>query len=89
VGTRTPTTLGTTVQDCLKRRRWMLTYKSFGRMLAPARDFLLAIKAKHKVDVFCGYRSNCNHAGFQVEPKSLAIFAALDIPFGVSVIVIP
>ena len=65
------------------------TYKSFGRMLAPARDFLLAIKAKHKVDVFCGYRSNCNHAGFQVEPKSLAIFAALDIPFGVSVIVVP
>jgi hypothetical protein len=57
--------------------------------VAPARDFLLAIKAKHKVDVFCGYRSNCNHAGFQVEPKSLAIFAALDIPFGVSVIVIP
>jgi hypothetical protein len=56
--------------------------------VAPARDFLLAIKAKHKVDVFCGYRSNSNHAGFQVEPKSLAIFTALDIPFGVSVIVI-
>jgi len=56
--------------------------------VAPARDFLLAIKAKHKVDVFCGYRTNCNHAGFQVKP-TLTIFAVLDIPFGVSVIVVP
>jgi hypothetical protein len=57
--------------------------------VAPARDFLLAVKAKYKVDVFCGYRSNCDHAGFEVDPKSLAIFTALDIPFGVSVIVFP
>jgi len=56
--------------------------------VATARDFLLAIKAKHKVDVFCGYRTNCNHAGFQVKP-TLTIFAVLDIPFGVSVIVVP
>jgi len=32
VGTPIPTMLGTTVQNCLKRRRWMLTYKSFARM---------------------------------------------------------
>jgi Domain of unknown function (DUF4279) len=55
--------------------------------VAPARDFLLALKAKHKVDVFCGYRTNHGSAGFEVEAKSLAIFTALDIPFGVSVIV--
>jgi hypothetical protein len=55
--------------------------------VAPARDFLLALKAKHKVDVFCGYRTNHGSAGFEVQAKSLAIFTALDIPFGVSVIV--
>ena len=32
VRTRIPTMPGTTVQNCLKRRRWMLTYKSFRRM---------------------------------------------------------
>ena len=32
VGSRIPTMLGTTVQNRLKRRRWMITYKSFGRM---------------------------------------------------------
>jgi uncharacterized protein DUF4279 len=50
--------------------------------VAPARDFLLALKAKHKVDVFCGYRTNHRSAGFEVEAKSLAIFTALNIPFG-------
>jgi hypothetical protein len=55
--------------------------------VAPARDFLLALKTKHKVDVFCGYRTNHGSAGFEVEAKSLAIFTALDIPFGVSIIV--
>jgi hypothetical protein len=55
--------------------------------VAPARDFLLALKAKYKVDVFCGYRTNHGSAGFEVEAKSLAIVTALDIPFGVSVIV--
>jgi hypothetical protein len=55
--------------------------------VAPARDFLLALKAINKVDVFCGYRTNHGSAGFEVEAKSLAIFTALDIPFGVSVIV--
>lgn len=55
--------------------------------VAPAREFLLSLKAQHRVDVFCGYRSDSDHAGFQVEPKSLAIFTALEIPFGVSVII--
>lgn len=55
--------------------------------VAPARDFLSALKAKHKVDVFCGYRTNHGSAGFEVEAKSLAIFTALNIPFAISVIV--
>lgn len=39
------------------------------------------------VDVFCGYRSNNGSAGFAVAPDALQIFTALDVPFGVSVIV--
>ena len=49
--------------------------------IAPARDFLLSMKSQFRVDVLCGYRSNSDHAGFQVEPKSLAIFAdAAEVP---------
>jgi hypothetical protein len=39
------------------------------------------------VDVFCGYRSNNGLSGFAVEPDALRIFSALNIPFGVSVII--
>ena len=41
------------------------------------------------MDVFCGYRSNSQTAGFQVGPGSLELFVRLEVPFGVSVIVIP
>jgi len=47
-----------------------------------------ALKKSLKVDVFCGYRSNCDHAGFAVESSSLRIFHELEVPFSVSVIVL-
>ena len=47
--------------------------------------YLTSLNAK--VDVFCGYRSNNGTAGFAVEPDALEIFTALNVPFGVSVIV--
>lgn len=40
-----------------------------------------------QIDVFCGYRSNDGIAGFAVEPDALRIFTALNVPFGVSVII--
>lgn len=46
------------------------------------------LKDKYNVDIFCGYRSNCDHAGFELTPQSLTIFQELEIPFNVSVIVI-
>jgi hypothetical protein len=55
--------------------------------IEPSKDYLLELKQTLKVDVFCGYRSNHWAAGFHVEPESLAMFVALQIPFGVSVIV--
>ena len=47
--------------------------------------FLTALNAN--VDVFCGYRSNNGAAGFSVEADAPEIFAALNVPFGISVIV--
>lgn len=55
------------------------------RTVEPHVDYLLDLKAN--VDVCCGYRSNNGAAGFAVEPDALQIFAALNVPFGVSVIV--
>lgn len=51
-------------------------------------DYLKTLKQQYRLDVFCGYRSNCDHAGFQVSHECLELFAALEIPFGVSVIVV-
>ena len=57
------------------------------KVVRPNLDYLKLLKARFKVDVFCGYRSNCDHAGFEVSPGCLELFTALEIPFGVSVIV--
>ena len=51
------------------------------------KEYLLQLKKEVQVDIFLGYRSNCDHAGFEVPHDSLAIFLALEIPFGVSIIV--
>ena len=55
------------------------------KTVKPHVDYLKQLDAT--VDVFCGYRSNNGAAGFAVEPDALEIFTALDVPFGVSVIV--
>ena len=50
-------------------------------------EYLKSLKERFKVDVFCGYRSNCDHAGFEVSHTCLELFTALEVPFGVSVII--
>jgi Domain of unknown function (DUF4279) len=40
-----------------------------------------------KVDIFCGYRSNSDSAGFEVEHDVLKIFIELETPLDVSVII--
>jgi hypothetical protein len=57
------------------------------RVVRPHVEYLKALKQRFKVDVFCGYRSNCDHAGFEVSHRCLELFTALEVPFGVSVIV--
>ena len=61
--------------------------QSLWAIIKPHKEFLLSLKEKHIVDVFCGYSSNCDHAGFEVSPRSLEMFIELDIPFGISVLV--
>lgn len=53
----------------------------------PHVEYIKALKKRFKVDVFCGYRSNCDTAGFEVSHKYLELFTALEVPFGVSVII--
>jgi hypothetical protein len=53
----------------------------------PHVEYLKALKQHFKVNIFCGYRSNCDTAGFEVSHKCLELFTALEVPFGVSVIV--
>jgi hypothetical protein len=50
------------------------------------RDCLLDLKKNLTVDVFLGYRTNCQTAGVEVPHQSLEIFRELQIPFGLSII---
>ena len=53
----------------------------------PQIPYLRNLKRDFKVDIFCGYRSNSSTAGFNVDHRCLGLFAELEIPFGVSVII--
>jgi hypothetical protein len=55
------------------------------RVVRPHVAYLKALKERLTVDVFCGYRSNCSTAGFEVDHRALVIFTELEVPFGVSV----
>ncbi|MEZ5943831.1 MAG: DUF4279 domain-containing protein [Planctomycetaceae bacterium] len=56
-------------------------------VVRPNVQYLKSLKERFTVDVFCGYRSNCDHAGFEVPHQCLELFTALEIPLGVSVII--
>ncbi len=51
-------------------------------------DYLKSLKRRYKVDVFCGYRSNCQTAGIEVDYRCLELFTTLEIPFDLSIIVL-
>ena len=48
------------------------------------KQYLLQLKHGLKVDVFLGYRSNCDNAGVEVPYQSLEMFVELQVPFGLS-----
>jgi hypothetical protein len=51
------------------------------------KDYLLHLKKSLSVDVFLGYRSNCDCAGVGVPHTCLEMFVELEIPFGISIII--
>jgi hypothetical protein len=55
--------------------------------LKPHKEYLHGLKKRAAVDVFLGYRSNCDHAGIEVPHTALVLFAELEIPFGLSIII--
>jgi uncharacterized protein DUF4279 len=57
------------------------------QIVKPHVEYLKSLKHKYTVDVFCGYRSNCDHAGIEVPHTCLELFTALEVPFGVSIII--
>jgi hypothetical protein len=50
------------------------------------KQYLLRLKPEVTVDVFLGYRSNCDNAGVVVPHESLEIFTELQVPFGLSIV---
>jgi hypothetical protein len=61
--------------------------ESLWSRLKPHKQYLLGLKKRATVDVFLGYRSNCDHAGIEVPHTALVMFAELEIPFGLSIII--
>jgi hypothetical protein len=57
------------------------------QVVRPQVEYLKTLKQQFELSVFCGYLSNCDTAGFEVSHKCLELFTALEVPFGVSVIV--
>ncbi len=71
----------------LKERDLEEHVEALWRAVRPHVAYLKGLKGSLTVDVFCGYRSNCGHAGFDVSHKALVLFTELEVPFGVSVVI--
>jgi hypothetical protein len=70
-----------------KDRSLQVHLEALWRVVQPRLEYLKGLKERLTVDVFCGYRSNCGTAGFEVDHRALVIFTALEVPFGVSVVI--
>lgn len=55
--------------------------------LSPHKAYILKLKDKFRIDIFAGYRSNCDHAGVEIPIESMQIYYELQLPFGLSIIV--
>jgi hypothetical protein len=55
--------------------------------LKPYKKFIVGLKDEAKVDIFCGYRTDCETGGVDISSKALEIFQELKISFALSVIV--
>jgi hypothetical protein len=62
---------------------------ALGQVIRKHGRYLRKLKRFLTVNVFCEYRSNCPQSGFQLSHEALEIFAQLQLPFGISVVVPP
>lgn len=58
------------------------------QQVQPHQDyFRLLVESGVKMDILCGYRSNCDHCGFGVDPNAVEIAQKLGIRLEFSVII--
>ncbi len=58
------------------------------RIIKPHKDYFNELIEKNvKMDIFCGYRSNCDHCGFDIDSGGFDIIRELKIPITFSVII--
>ena len=58
------------------------------KAVKPNVSYLKKLKRTHTVDIYCRYFANVPSAGFEIDCSSLEMFRALDLSFGVSVLVL-
>jgi hypothetical protein len=80
-------TCGATRQPVNKSEPLHVRIDSLWSVFRERKEYLIQIKERLTVDVFLGYRSNCDHAGVEVPYRSLAMFWEPEAPFGLSIIV--
>ena len=56
--------------------------------LSPQKQYLTDLKSKYHLDVFAGYRSDCDHCGATISPQGMKICYELDIPLELSIIIV-
>ena len=58
------------------------------KKLSPHKAYLRRLQRQGvKMDIYCGYRSNCDFAGFEIRPAAYGIFRDFSLPFGCCVII--
>lgn len=55
--------------------------------LSPHKAYILKLKDRFRIDIFAGYRSNCDQAGVEIPIESMQIYYELQLQFGLSIIV--
>ena len=55
--------------------------------LSSQKQYLVDLKDKYHLDVFAGYRSDCDHCGTVISAQGITICYELNIPFELSIII--
>ena len=55
--------------------------------LCSQKQYLVDLKGKYHLDVFAGYRSDCDHCGTVISAQGIKICSELEIPLELSIII--